>query len=37
MGAQGTPSVFVNGKIVAPGQVPSFEEIRAAVDAALNQ
>ncbi len=37
MGAQGTPSVFVNGKIVAPGQVPSFEEIKAAVDAALNQ
>ena len=37
MGAQGTPSVFVNGKIVAPGQVPSFEEIRAAVEAALNQ
>ena len=37
MGAQGTPSVFVNGKIVAPGQVPSFEEIKAAVDAAVNQ
>jgi len=37
MGAQGTPSVFVNGKIVSPGQVPSFEEIKAAVDAALNQ
>jgi protein-disulfide isomerase len=37
MGAQGTPSLFVNGKIVAPGQVPTYEEIKAAVDAALNQ
>ena len=37
MGASGTPSVFVNGKIVSPGKVPSYEEIKAAVDAALNQ
>jgi protein-disulfide isomerase len=37
MGAQGTPSVFVNGKIVSPGQVPTYDEIKAAVDAALNQ
>jgi protein-disulfide isomerase len=37
MGAQGTPSLFVNNKIVAPGQVPTYEEIKAAVDAALNQ
>jgi protein-disulfide isomerase len=37
MGVQGTPSIFVNGKLVAPGQVPTYEEIKAAVDAALNQ
>lgn len=37
MGAQGTPSVFVNGKIVSPGQVPTYDEIKAAVDAAVNQ
>jgi len=37
MGAQGTPSVFVNGKIVAPGKVPTFEDIKAAVEAELNQ
>ncbi len=35
MGISGTPSLFVNGKIVAPQQVPTFEEIKAAVDAAL--
>jgi protein-disulfide isomerase len=37
MGAQGTPSVFVNGKIVAPGKVPTFDQIKAAVEAALAQ
>jgi protein-disulfide isomerase len=31
----GTPSVFVNGKILTPGFVPSFEQISQAVDAAL--
>jgi protein-disulfide isomerase len=34
MGVTGTPSVFVNGQIVNPGFVPSFEEIAAAVEAA---
>jgi protein-disulfide isomerase len=34
MGVKGTPSVFVNGKIVNPGFIPSFEEIAAAVEAA---
>jgi len=34
MGVSGTPSVFVNGQIVKPGFVPSFEEIAAAVEAA---
>jgi protein-disulfide isomerase len=37
MGMSGTPSLFVNGKIITPGQVPSFEAIKAAVDAALGQ
>jgi len=34
MGVNGTPSVFVNGVIIAPGYIPSFEEIAAAVEAA---
>ena len=34
-GVSGTPSVFVNGSIVNPGFVPSYEEIEAAVNAAL--
>lgn len=34
MGVQGTPSVFVNGTIVNPGHVPSFDDIAAAVEAA---
>jgi protein-disulfide isomerase len=34
-GVSGTPTVFVNGSIVNPGFVPSFEEIQTAVNAAL--
>ena len=34
-GVQGTPSVFVNGTLIKPGYVPSFQDISAAVDAAL--
>ncbi len=34
-GATGTPSIFVNGKAVSPGYVPSFEQINEAVLAAL--
>jgi protein-disulfide isomerase len=34
MGVQGTPSVFVNGTIIQPGYIPSYEEIAAAVEAA---
>jgi protein-disulfide isomerase len=37
MGVNGTPSVFVNGTIIKPGFVPSFEEISAAVEAEINQ
>ena len=36
MGVNGTPSVFVNGKLITPGRVPSFEDIKAAVDAELS-
>lgn len=37
MGMSGTPSIFVNGKIIAPGKIPTFEDIKAAVNAALGQ
>lgn len=33
MGVNGTPSVFVNGTIVRPGFIPSYEDIAAAVEA----
>jgi len=33
-GVSGTPSVFVNGQVINPGFVPSFDEIAAAVEAA---
>jgi protein-disulfide isomerase len=33
MGIQGTPSVFVNGTLLTPGYIPSFEDIKAAVEA----
>lgn len=35
LGVSGTPSVFVNGKIINPGYIPSYDEINAAVEAAL--
>ncbi len=35
MGVTGTPSVFVNGQIVKPGYIPSFQDIQQAVEAAL--
>jgi protein-disulfide isomerase len=35
MGVTGTPSVFVNGKQIAPGLIPTFDDIKTAVDAAL--
>jgi protein-disulfide isomerase len=34
-GVQGTPSVFVNGTLIKPGFVPSYQDISAAVEAAL--
>lgn len=36
MGITGTPTVFVNGVNVAPGKVPTFEQILQAVQAAAN-
>ena len=35
MGTTGTPSVFVNGEHVAPGFVPSVEQLTEAIEAAL--
>ncbi len=35
MGVTGTPSVFVNDVQLTPGYVPSFEEVAAAIEAAL--
>jgi protein-disulfide isomerase len=34
-GVQGTPTVFVNSTAVTPGYVPSYEDLKAAIDAAL--
>jgi protein-disulfide isomerase len=34
MGVNGTPSVFVNGVMIKPGYIPSYEDIAAAVEAA---
>jgi protein-disulfide isomerase len=36
MGVTGTPSVFVNGKDVSPGKVPTFEQILQAVEEAAS-
>ena len=33
MGVSGTPSVFVNGVMITPGYIPSYEDIAAAVEA----
>ena len=35
MGVYGTPSVFVNGELIMPGYVPTFEAIQEAVDAIM--
>ncbi len=34
-GVQGTPSVFVDGQILKPGFIPSYDEIAQAIDAAI--
>jgi protein-disulfide isomerase len=35
MGVNGTPSVFVNGTMITPGYVPTFEQLGQAIDDAL--
>jgi protein-disulfide isomerase len=35
IGVTGTPSIAINGQILKPGSVPSFDEIKQAVDAIL--
>jgi protein-disulfide isomerase len=35
MGVSGTPSVFLNGKSVTPGFVPTYDELKSAIDTAL--
>lgn len=37
IGVSGTPSVFVNGRMISPGFVPSFQDIEEAVQAELAQ
>ena len=37
LGVQGTPSIFVNKTLVTPEHVPSYDDIAAAVDAALGK
>jgi protein-disulfide isomerase len=34
-GVHGTPSVFVNGQLLTPGFIPSYDQISAAIDTAL--
>jgi protein-disulfide isomerase len=34
-GVQGTPSVFVNGQLLTPGYVPTYDQVTAAIDNAL--
>jgi protein-disulfide isomerase len=36
-GVQGTPSVFVNGILLKPGYVPSYEDVAAAIEAELKK
>ena len=35
VGVQGTPSVFINGQLLTPGQIPSYQDVSNAVEAAL--
>lgn len=34
-GVQGTPSVFVDGQLLTPGYVPTYDQVAAAIEAAL--
>lgn len=35
LGVTGTPTIFLNGKSVTPGFVPTYDELKSAIDAAL--
>jgi len=37
LGVNSTPSVFVNGQLISPDRVPSYEELKAAIEAQLTQ
>jgi protein-disulfide isomerase len=37
MGVTGTPSIYINGVNIKPGFVPTYEEIKAAIEADLNE
>jgi protein-disulfide isomerase len=37
LGVYGTPSVFINGEIIMPGYVPTFEAVQETVDALLTE
>jgi protein-disulfide isomerase len=37
MGVTGTPSIYINGVNIKPGVVPTYEEIKAAIEADLNE
>ncbi|MEJ2597605.1 MAG: DsbA family protein [Anaerolineales bacterium] len=34
-GVTGTPSIFVNGKEVSPGYIPTYDDLKKAIQAAL--
>jgi protein-disulfide isomerase len=36
VGVQGTPSVFVDGTLLTPGYIPTYDQIAAAIDAAIS-
>ncbi len=35
LGVNGTPTLFINGKQITPGFVPTYDELKSAIDAAL--
>ena len=35
VGVQGTPSVFINGQLITPGKIPSYQDVANAVEAML--
>ncbi len=35
LGVNSTPTVLLNGKEITPGQIPTYDQIKSAIDAAL--